>query len=97
VGVNSVLFNHYLYHTLAFKRRDGHVTCIRASNCIRIRFRDVGVVRVPKSRVITTWVILLLIFRLVRLVAKGSFYLLSVCLSVRMYQRGCHWTDCREI
>jgi hypothetical protein len=36
-------------------------------------------------------------FRRVRIVAKSAYYIRHVRPSVRMYQRGSHWTDFREI
>ena len=35
-------------------------------------------------------------FRHVRVVAKNACYLRNARPYVRMYQRGCHWTDFRE-
>jgi hypothetical protein len=37
------------------------------------------------------------IFIRVQIAAKSSYYLRPVCLSLRMYQCGFHWTHFREI
>ena len=37
------------------------------------------------------------IFRRLRQTAKSDYWLRHVCLSVRMEQLGCHWTNFHEI